>query len=488
MAAEAKEAEERAAAEKKAAEEAAAQAKEAADKAAAERAAKEEAKRNAARNQIASERAKAKQLIEKIKNTAEKSLGSVNKSSNNINSAYEEAITEAAKSNKALATYKKAESVAQANLNLAKDQLLALGNSLNIAAENQKKAISNFANAQIQVQEIKTEIDINKKQIAQLGEQIKVAEKAVSDLNKEYQEVSKVVTAALAKAEESKRIADLAYKALMSATNTSNLVTNGNDFSLANENAEIPSYSATPQALSKLKEQYQIAQNQADKDRLAADRAQSQAKVIREKLTSANLLLNEKLSQQQKLKSKQSQLEQQLKVAQESLKSAEALKTQAVAAYSKAENLLAQNRAKFRESELNYEAAKAKTKLEFENATSKNNQVLALQKLSEWSKKSVTLASGFISDIENDISRFDSNLALDFINQDVQVGFIQTSIPVLIFSIVAVVALYAYLKNRRRRSKISALDAEIIEQLRAKQIRSTQVKTKVKSKKKSVKK
>jgi chromosome segregation ATPase len=477
LAAEAKAAEEKAAAEKLAAEEAAAKAKAAADRAAAQAIAKEEAKRKAARNQIAKDKSTVKKIVEKIKDTAEKTDKSLNTSSKSINSAYESAISEAAKSNKALAALKKEENTALANLNLAKNELLALGKSLKIAADNQKEAIAAFGNAQYKVVQLENVIDATKTQLTKVESEIKGLEVNYKELTTKYDSLNKVAQSAISAAEASKKNAEMAYKALLQATNSNNLVAKDLDLELNSDQENfIPDSNATS-ALTKLKEAYQNAQNQANKDKVLADRAVKDAAAAREALLKAKQVFQSKQEERKSLKANLESLNSKLASAKTELKSASAAKVKAVDSFTKSANKLAVVTDSFREKELAYDSAKSNTKFEYENASSKNNQVLALKKLSDWSKTSVAAAKDAINAIDEEVRNLENSQALDLLNSDLKIGFISTSIPVFIFTVTAVAAIYAYLARRKRRSKFDLASDEVLAKIREQQV-ATAIKTK----------
>jgi hypothetical protein len=156
-------------------------------------------------------------------------------------------------------------------------------------------------------------------------------------------------------------------------------------------------------------------------------------------------------------------------VAKTELKSASAARVKAVDSFTKASNNLAAVTDRFREKELSYESAKSNTKFEFENSSSKNNQVLALKKLSDWSKTSVAAAKDAINAIDEEVRNLDNSQALDLLNSDIKIGFISTSIPVFIFTVTAIAAIYAYLARRKRRSKFDLASDEMLAKIREQQ-------------------
>jgi hypothetical protein len=52
------------------------------------------------------------------------------------------------------------------------------------------------------------------------------------------------------------------------------------------------------------------------------------------------------------------------------------------------------------------------------------------------------------------------------LSSDIKIGFISTSIPVFIFTVTAVAAIYAYLARRKRRSKFDLASDEILAKIR----------------------
>jgi len=169
------------------------------------------------------------------------------------------------------------------------------------------------------------------------------------------------------------------------------------------------------------------------------------------------------------------------------LVTANSVKVKAVSAYTKAANDLAQKTNKFRESELNYQSAKSETKYEFENVNSKNDQVLALKKLSEWSKNSITTAKEIMNSIDEEVKNLESSQALDLISSEIEIGFISTSIPIIIFTTAALITVYAILQRKRRKSKIVEIEPNLLEVMQKRSaIATLDTKTrKTKAKKKS---
>ena len=55
------------------------------------------------------------------------------------------------------------------------------------------------------------------------------------------------------------------------------------------------------------------------------------------------------------------------------------------------------------------------------------------------------------------------------LNSDIKIGFISTSIPVFIFTVTAVAAIYAYLARRKRRSKFDLASDEVLAKIREQQ-------------------
>jgi chromosome segregation ATPase len=401
----------------------------------------------------------------------------LNKSSESINSAYESAISEAAKSNKALATLKKEENLALANLNYAKNELLALGKSLKAAADNQKEAITAFGNAQYKVVQLENEIDSTKTKLTRVESEIKGLEVNYKELTTKYDSLNKVAQSAISAAEASKKNAEMAYKALLQASNSNNLVVKNLEVELNSDKENfIPDANATS-ALNKIKEAYQNAQNQANKDKVLADRATKDAAAAREALLKAKQVFQSKQDERNTLKANLENLTSKLVVAKTELKSASAARVKAVDSFTKASNNLAAVTDRFREKELSYESAKSNTKFEFENSSSKNNQVLALKKLSDWSKTSVAAAKDAINAIDEEVRNLENSQALDLLNSDIKIGFISASIPVFIFTVTAVAAIYAYLARRKRRSKFDLASNEMLARIREQQV-ATAIKTK----------
>jgi hypothetical protein len=173
-------------------------------------------------------------------------------------------------------------------------------------------------------------------------------------------------------------------------------------------------------------------------------------------------------------------------VAKDELEVATSIKVKAVSAYSIAANNLAQKTNKLREAEINYQDAQSETKYEFENADSRNDQVYFLRKLSELSKSSVATARGVIDSIDEEFKNLESSQALDLITTEVKIGFISTSIPVILFTAASAIAIYAYLARRKRRSKFDLASDKTLAKIREQQAAAAMKKKSVKvSKRKS---
>ena len=71
-----------------------------------------------------------------------------------------------------------------------------------------------------------------------------------------------------------------------------------------------------------------------------------------------------------------------------------------------------------------------------------------------------------MNSIDEEIKNLESSQALDLINSDIKVGFISTSIPVIIFTTAVLISLYAILQRRRRKSKIVEVDPNLLEAIR----------------------
>ena len=469
LAAEAKELAEKAEAEKQAADKAAADAKAKADKAAADAKTKEEAKRNAAKKQIARDKAAAKKLLEESKKSAIDNAKEVNKSSQTINSAYEQALTEAAKANKALAKLKEQEKSALSSLNLARNELLTLGKVLDKADLEQKQAIAQYGSSQYKLTAIQTSIDTNEKLLVVVDKEITTLQSNYNQLQAKYESLDKAAQSAADKAAESKKKSDAAYQELMAASKSNSLVANG--FTLivtATPEVDFESFNATS-ALEKLRERYQNALEQANKDKALAEKVLRDLQIAREAAVKAKQSLDLKITQRSKLKSELITLNSKLKVAKDELEVSTSIKVKAVSTYTIAANNLAQKTNKFREIEITYQDAKSETKYEFENANSRDNQVAFLRKLSELSKSSVATARGVIDGIDQEFRNLDSSQALDLINSDIKVGFISTSIPVILFTAASAIAIYAYLARRKRRSKFDLASVETLARIREQQ-------------------
>jgi hypothetical protein len=326
--------------------------------------------------------------------------------------------------------------------------------------------------------QLQNEIDSTKTQLTRIESEIRELEVNYKELTIKYDLLNKVAQSAISAAEASRKNAEIAYKALLQATNSNNLVVKNLEVEL-NSNTEnfVPDANATT-ALTKLKEAYQNAQNQANKDKVLADRATKDAAAARESLLKAKQLFQSKKDQRKSLIASLENLTSKLAVAKTELASASATKVKAVDSFTKASNKLAAATDRFREKELSYESAKSNTKFEFENSSSKNNQVLALKKLSDWSKTSVAAAKDVITAIDEEVRNLENSQALDLLNQDISIGFI--SIPLFIFTVTAIAAIYAYLARRKRRSKFDLVSnemlAKVLEQQEAAAIKEKNVK------------
>ena len=233
----------------------------------------------------------------------------------------------------------------------------------------------------------------------------------------------------------------------------------------------VPPANATS-ALTKLKEQYQNAQNQANKDKALADRAVKDAAASRDAQLMAKQVYEIKVDERDSLKVNLENLNIKLTKSKSELKIVSSKKIKAVDDFTKAANNLAKVTDLFREKELNYQSAKLNTKYEYENSNSKNNQVLVLKKLSDWSKNSVATAKDLINAIDDEVKSLDNSQALDLINKDLQIGFISTSIPVILLTIATTAAIFAYLARRKRRSKFEEVDLDLLEKLRQQHVMS----------------
>jgi chromosome segregation ATPase len=330
------------------------------------------------------------------------------------------------------------------------------------------------------VVQLQNEIDSTKSQLTRIGSEIKGLEVNYKELSTKYDSLNKVAQSAISAAEASKKNAEIAYKALLQATNSNNLVVKNLEVELNSDKENfIPEANATS-ALNKIIEAYQNAQKQANKDKVLADRATKDAASAREALLKAKQVFQNKQDERNSLEASLENLTLKLVVAKTELVSASAAKVKAVDSFTKASNKLAAVTDRFREKELSYESAKSNTKFEFENSSSKNNQVLALKKLSDWSKTSVAAAKDVVTAIDEELRNLENSQALDLLNQDISIGFISISIPLFIFTVTAIAAIYAYLARRKRRSKFDLVSNEmlvkILEQQKAAAIKEKNVK------------
>ena len=299
--------------------------------------------------------------------------------------------------------------------------------------------------------------------------------------------MDKASQSAAAKAAESKKKSDAAYKELMQASNSKSLVANTSNLNL-NTNLEenIEGFNATS-SLEKLRQLYQSALDQANKDKTLAERALRDLQIAREAAVKAKQSLDAKITQRSKLKSELINLNSKLKEAKDELEVATSIKVKAVSAYTIAANNLAQKTNKLREAEINYQDAQTETKYEFENADSRNDQVYFLRKLSELSKSSVATARGVIDSIDEEFKNLESSQALDLITTEIKIGFVSTSIPVILFTAASAIAIYAYLARRKRRSKFDLASDKTLARIREQQAAAAIKKKSVKvSKRKSV--
>lgn len=476
---EAKAAEEKALAEKKAAEDAAAKAKAAADKAAADSLATEESKRSKARNQIAKDRVISKKVIEKIQSDAQKNTEKINKSAIDIKSAYELALDQLVKVNKSVAMLKEKENVALSKLNQTKSELLTASNALQSATQKQGVAVAKQAEANYATIKIQNEIESNKKAIAENDKSIKVAQNTLTDATKKYERLSAIAQSATTKAAESKKAAESAYNAWQSSLNTTKL-TASLTFSepIAIDN---PQTANAQSALSKLKEQYDLAQKQYEIEKAIADRAVAEANLAKQVLDTAKSNLETRIALKATLLSKIEKLTTDLSAAKNLLKTATAAKVIAVANYTKSENEYAIVKSKFSQSEITYQGAKADTKYEYENATSQNNQVVALRKLSEFSKNSVKTAKDVLNSIQDEAKKLENSQIVGFLNDNSNLATIPLPVFIIGISTVSVVSIFAYLRRRQRRSKMALIDQEILERLIKKNLAKSKPKAKSKS-------
>ena len=92
-----------------------------------------------------------------------------------------------------------------------------------------------------------------------------------------------------------------------------------------------------------------------------------------------------------------------------------------------------------------------------------------------------------MNSIDEEVKNLESSQALDLISSDIKVGFISTSIPIIIFTTAALISLYAILQRRRRKSKSVEIDPNLLDLMRKRAVlEASQAKTnKAKAKKKS---
>ncbi len=470
---EAKEAEEKALAEKEAAEKAAAQAKAAADKAAAEALAQEKAKRNAARKKIQTEQAKAIEAISKVQEGSKQDAGNVDKSDSDINTAYKKAVADLAKVDKKLALLRDKEEQALAILNKTKQELISVTSNVKAAAKEKDLAIAKVAEANFALEKIENEIKSNKAGQIETDKRIAQAEKLVTESTAKYEKFLAVAKTAIAKAAESKRAAESAYTLWQNSINAprilSSNLTSGKPTSDDAQTANAQS------ALSKFKEQYDLAQKQYEENQALADKASADLRLARKAVETAKQNLASRKAFKKSLASAIIKLENDLVSAKKVAKSANEAKAKAVAKYTESENEFALVKSKMNQYELDYQSAQAETKYAYENFSSQTNQVTTLRKLSEFSKSSVENVKDVFNSIQDEANSLRDLKIVDFLNDKSNLS--KVALPVLIIgtSLAAVTSVYAVLKRRRKSLKVYEVDPEIenfLENYRKKQERA----------------
>jgi len=370
--------------------------------------------------------------------------------------------------NKSVALLKEKENVALSTLNQAKSELLTASNALQSATQKQGIAVAKQAEVNFTTIKIQNEIESNKKAITENDKSIKVAQNTLIDATNKYERLSAIAQSATTKAAESKKAAESAYNAWQSSLNTTKLTAS---LTISDPRAtDNPQTANAQSALSKLKEQYDLAQKQYEIEKAIADRAVAEANLAKQVLDTAKSNLETRIALKATLLSKIEKLTTDLTAAKSLLKTATAEKAIAVANYTKSENEYAAIKSKFSQSEITYQRAKADTKYEYENATSQNNQVIALRKLSEFSKNSVKTAKDVLNSIQDEAKKLENSKIVGFLNDNSNLATIPLPVFILGISVVSIVAIYAYLRRRQRRSKMAVIDREILEQLMQKNL------------------
>ena len=92
-----------------------------------------------------------------------------------------------------------------------------------------------------------------------------------------------------------------------------------------------------------------------------------------------------------------------------------------------------------------------------------------------------------MNSIDEEVKNLESSQALDLISSDIEIGFISTSIPIIIFTTAALITVYAILQRKRRKSKIVEIEPNLLEVMQKRSaIATLDTKTrKTKAKKKS---
>ena len=265
--------------------------------------------------------------------------------------------------------------------------------------------------------------------------------------------------AALSKAAESKRVADNAYSVWQASLNAPRL--------MAAKSESAPTFTDEPQtanaqsALSKFKEQYDLAQRQYEQNKAIADKASAEVVFAKQAVDAAKRTLNSRITLKKNLQASISKLGTDLTEAKKVTKIAFDEKTAAVKIYSTAESKVASIKSKLTQSEINYQSAQAETKYAYENFSSQTNQVTSLKKLSEFSKNSVENVKDVINSIQDEANNLRNLKVVDFLNDNEKLSKVALPIFVITFTAVTAGSIYAILRRRRKNPKVFTVDPEI---------------------------
>ena len=108
--------------------------------------------------------------------------------------------------------------------------------------------------------------------------------------------------------------------------------------------------------------------------------------------------------------------------------------------------------------------------------------MLALRKLSAFSKNSVAAAKDVLNSIQDEAKKLENSQIVGFLNDNSNLATIPLPVFIIGISVATAVAIFAYLRRRQRRSKMAVIDKEMLEQLMQRNLARS--KPKAKSKKK----